>query len=99
MRVEIFKKEQIKDLQYCLDRYYESYEDIHKFFVKDKDLSKIDAMTVDSILLSLDNALREIRCLRKELWTTGTDSVELERVDWDIEASPEEIEDVLNDMD
>lgn len=91
MRVNIFSKEQIKDLQEEIKRYYELYDDIHDMKAAfDKDLKNIDAMTIDCIMLSLDSALREIRCLRKEL--------EFEEDKSKIEASPEEIKEVLKEM-
>lgn len=90
MRVNVFSKEKIKDLQKEITRYYELYDDIHKFNVR-KELRGIDANTIDCIMLSLDSALWEIRCLREES--------ELEEVEWEIDASPEEIDEVLKDMD
>jgi hypothetical protein len=42
-------------------------------------------------MLSLDNALRMLLCRNTE--------IVLEEVKWETDASPEEIEDVLNDMD
>lgn len=65
MRVNIFSKEQIKDLQFKINKYYEIYDEMHKWN-KDKDLRDIDEETIDSIMLSLDIALRIMPCIKKE---------------------------------
>jgi archaellum component FlaC len=58
----MFSKEQIKDLQLKINKYYEIYDEVHK------DLRDIDGVaTVDSIMLSLDNALRMLLCRNTEI--------------------------------
>ena len=87
MRVNIFSKEQVRDLIWELRNYYELYDDLHSSEARfDKDLKNIDTMTIDCIMLSLDSSLRETRCLRKHL--------DFEKN----EMSKEEEQDILDNM-
>lgn len=91
MWINIFSKEQLKDLIWELRNYYELYDDLHSSKARfDKDLKKIDTMTIDCIMLSLDSSLRETRCLRKHL--------DFEEDKASREISKEEEQDILDNM-